>query len=137
MRARFDVFRYNDYDRACLSHLAADDVREFYWHLRQLSDIVEDEAMEYRMALEPGTMVVVHNHRVMHGRTAFNGTRGLCGCYIGDDEFRSTLRRLAREQRENAHLPQGSKASEASEAWSVLLAEGLDARITPPTSIRY
>jgi hypothetical protein len=33
----------------------------------------------------------------MHGRTAFTGKRGLCGCYIGDDEFRSKLRRLAAE----------------------------------------
>ena len=33
----------------------------------------------------------IDNHRVLHGRSAFNGTRRMCGAYVGADEFRSRL----------------------------------------------
>ena len=90
----FERLRYNDYDRLTLSHLPPEEVVLFYEHRRLLSAIVTDPKMELRLPLQPGTMAVIHNHRVMHGRTAFTGRRGLCGCYIGDDEFRSVLRQL-------------------------------------------
>ena len=83
--------------------------------------------MELLLPLQPGTMAIVHNHRVMHGRTAFTGRRGLCGCYIGDDEFRSTLRQLAGQE----------QGGGSDDAWNLLLAEGLDAGLTPPARIRY
>jgi trimethyllysine dioxygenase len=35
--------------------------------------------------------VVVDNHRVLHGRSAFDGKRRMCGAYIGIDEYRSKL----------------------------------------------
>ena len=104
-------------------------VAEFYEHRRLLASIIDDPGMELHHPLQPGTMAVVHNHRVMHGRTAFVGTRGLCGCYIGDDEFRSRLRLLARSTK-------GSDG-EGEDAWNVLLAEGMDNRAMPPTSTRY
>ena len=31
------------------------------------------------------------NHRVLHGRSAFDGKRRMCGAYIGIDEYRSKL----------------------------------------------
>lgn len=34
---------------------------------------------------------VVDNHRVLHGRSAFDGKRRMCGAYIGIDEYRSKL----------------------------------------------
>ena len=66
---------------------------------------------EYWVQLAPGTAVgksfldawsqhldheltgnpVVDNHRVLHGRSAFNGKRRMCGAYIGMDEYRSKL----------------------------------------------
>ena len=36
-------------------------------------------------------MTVVNNHRVLHGRSAFDGKRRMCGAYIGMDEYRSKL----------------------------------------------
>lgn len=33
----------------------------------------------------------IDNHRVLHGRSAFDGARRMCGAYIGGDEFRSRL----------------------------------------------
>jgi trimethyllysine dioxygenase len=122
-----DRFRYNDYDRLTLSHLPSKQVEEFYEHHQHLARIITDPAMEYHHVLKPGMMAVVHNHRVMHGRNAFLGTRGLCGCYIGDDEFRSKLRRLAQLNKEKGHA--------ADNTWNILLNESLDAGITPPSRI--
>lgn len=31
------------------------------------------------------------NHRVLHGRSAFDGIRRMCGAYVGVDEYRSKL----------------------------------------------
>ena len=44
---------------------------------------------------------VIDNHRVLHGRSAFNGKRRMCGAYIGADEFRSRLSVLAERFGEN------------------------------------
>ena len=89
--------------------------------------------MEYHLALPVGTMAVVHNQRVMHGRSAFKGRRGLVGCYIGDDEFRSRLRRLAHELGDFG----SPHPSEEIEPWNLLLGEGLDVGIAPPARLRY
>ena len=40
-------------------------------------------------------VLVVDNHRVLHGRSAFDGKRRMCGAYIGMDEYRSRLAVLA------------------------------------------
>ena len=37
-------------------------------------------------------MVVINNHRVLHGRTGFTGFRNLVGCYVGKDDWESHLR---------------------------------------------
>lgn len=34
---------------------------------------------------------MVDNHRVLHGRSAFDGKRRMCGAYIGVDEYKSKL----------------------------------------------
>jgi trimethyllysine dioxygenase len=42
--------------------------------------------------LDPNVgMTVINNHRVLHGRSAFDGKRRMCGAYIGMDEYRSKL----------------------------------------------
>jgi trimethyllysine dioxygenase len=70
---------------------------------------------EYWVQLTPGTVIgswpltsaprfaqlttdaAIDNHRVMHGRSSFDGKRQMCGAYIGVDEYRSKLAVL-REQ---------------------------------------
>lgn len=34
---------------------------------------------------------MIDNHRVLHGRSSFDGKRRMCGAYIGVDEYRSKL----------------------------------------------
>lgn len=75
------------------------------WH-----KLITSADSEYWVQLSPGTAVgkifvyslaearadiflpvVVDNHRVLHGRSAFTGKRRMCGAYVGVDEYRSKL----------------------------------------------
>ena len=66
----------------------ADTLDVFYRGRRRLATHLSDprHQIEYRMA--SGDVLVVDNHRVLHGRTSFDPTRGnrhLQGCYIDHD----------------------------------------------------
>jgi trimethyllysine dioxygenase len=64
---------------------------------------------EYWVQLQPGTAVVVDNHRVLHGRSAFDGKRRMCGAYIGIDEYRSKLAVLSEKFQPDSVVQQVSK----------------------------
>ena len=46
-------------------------------------------------------VIVIDNHRVLHGRSAFDGQRRMCGAYIGVDEYRSKLAVLTERFRQH------------------------------------
>jgi gamma-butyrobetaine dioxygenase len=73
---------------------------ESYFRLWELLDRPEAQA---RIRLEPGSVVVMDNWRVLHGRTAFTaaGGRWLQGCYADRDALLSTLRVLQRASGES------------------------------------
>lgn len=55
---------------------------------------VNDTKMQLSFPLKPGELFVVDNHRVLHGRSAFDpnkGDRHLQGCYSEKDTLRSRL----------------------------------------------
>lgn len=63
--------------------------------------------------VEPGSGVLIDNHRVMHGRTAFDPSLGrhIRLCHVPRDEFHGRWRELSRKLRPDEHdlyLPQGS-----------------------------
>ena len=62
-----------------------------YEAIRTWKKLLKSADSEYRVQLCPGTAVVVDNHRVLHGRSSFDGKRRMCGAYIGLDEYRSKL----------------------------------------------
>jgi hypothetical protein len=73
------------------------------WHraARRFSALIahEDNVFEYKM--QPGECVVFDNRRVLHGRKAFDtgsGTRWLRGTYIADEDFRSRMASIPREE---------------------------------------
>ncbi|KAF5392276.1 hypothetical protein D9757_001559 [Collybiopsis confluens] len=68
-----------------------DAVTAFYNALRTFHSLLTSADSEYRVQLEPGTAVIIDNHRVLHGRSAFTGRRRMCGAYIGGDDFRAKL----------------------------------------------
>ena len=77
--------------------LATDRLAEFYRARRKLSQLLDDPSLEIRFRLDTGCLVMFHNQRLLHGRTAFRqgGDRHLQGCYIDHDGPDSRLRVLA------------------------------------------
>ncbi|KAF9484366.1 Trimethyllysine dioxygenase [Pholiota conissans] len=89
--------RWNNDDRSVMNHLAPELVEKWYDAIRLWNQCLTSPDSEYWVQLQPGTAVVVDNHRVLHGRSAFDGKRRMCGAYIGVDEYKSKLAVL-REQ---------------------------------------
>ncbi|XP_050704041.1 gamma-butyrobetaine dioxygenase-like isoform X2 [Eriocheir sinensis] len=61
----------------------------FYHAYKLFSDKLRDPSSNLEFSLVPGDLVAFNNHRVLHGRTAFNPTkvaRHLVGCYADMDE---------------------------------------------------
>lgn len=88
-------FRYNPYDRAPLNTVKPDDIQAFYEAYDKLSQIIVDPSNEIRVKLKPGSVLLIDNWRVMHGRSAFEGKRIMGGCYLSRDEWLSKARMLA------------------------------------------
>ncbi|KAF8824903.1 hypothetical protein HHX47_DHR7000212 [Lentinula edodes] len=95
--------RWNNDDRSVLSSISPSLVEEFYTALRTFHSLLTTPDSEFLIQLTPGTAVIVDNHRVLHGRTAFVGNRRMCGAYIGKDEWKAKLRGL-REKYEGKRM---------------------------------
>ena len=77
------------------------DYRRFFRARASLGRLFADPRFELTFRLEPGEMVMFDNHRLLHGRTAFDpseGSRRLEGCYIESDGPRSLYRVLGRRR---------------------------------------
>ncbi len=79
-----------------------DDLDAWYAGRRWLTEWCNDPAHQVTFRLEPGDVMFMDNHRAMHGRTAFDASRGrrhLQGCYIEhngpDTMYRLAVRRRA------------------------------------------
>ena len=60
----------------------------YYRGRRWLAAALNDPARQLHYRMQPGDVVVVDNHRVLHGRSVFDPTRGsrhLQGCYVDHD----------------------------------------------------
>ncbi|KAK3359748.1 hypothetical protein B0T25DRAFT_108493 [Lasiosphaeria hispida] len=64
----------------------------WYNAARKWDEILKRENMQFKFQLKPGTVLIFDNWRVLHGRTAFTGTRRICGGYISMDDFNSRWR---------------------------------------------
>lgn len=83
--------------------LAPDVLDRWYDARRRLADELADpqHRLEFKMAV--GDVLVVDNHRVLHGRRPYDpvaGHRHLQGCYVDHDGPASLLRLLARRRRD-------------------------------------
>ena len=102
------------FDRA-LAPLDADFdmVEALYDAIRQFSLRMASAEFTAEMRVAAGEGVLIDNHRVMHGRTAFDPAAGrrIRLCHVPRDEFHGRLRELARALDPadfDLHLPQGS-----------------------------
>lgn len=78
--ARIVQVRFNNEDRDVL-RLSPDHTVQFYDAFLELSAAVRAPASEVAFYLAPGMLVTFDNWRTLHGRTAFLGTRHMCGAY--------------------------------------------------------
>ena len=74
---------------------------ELYYEARKyLSDLYNSDKFRIEFKLMPGDLMMMDNHRLLHGRTAFNpneGRRFLQGCYLDFDSTEGKLRHLKRK----------------------------------------
>ena len=88
------------YSNQTLQPLPLDEPRidEWYRAYRRLTTMIMDPARQHRRRLDAGDMLVVHGHRVLHGRTAFSGeeaSRHLQTAYFEFDDLLATRDRLS------------------------------------------
>ncbi|XP_023298151.2 trimethyllysine dioxygenase, mitochondrial [Lucilia cuprina] len=86
--------RLNVYDRAVFNTLPQHEMSEFYESFRQFLEIVQSKENQWRLKLEPGTIVIFDNWRVYHGRHAYTGHRTMTGCYVQRTDYMSKARVL-------------------------------------------
>ncbi len=88
---------------------AAPEVLDVYYAARRwLADWLNDPEHQFEFKMEAGDVLVVDNHRVLHGRRPFEssgGHRHLQGCYIDHDGPATMWRLLTRQRREIGARP--------------------------------
>ncbi len=78
--------------------LPAEHMEAVYRAIRKMWKIINDDSLQHVYRLQPGDLHVFDNHRVLHGRLAFDpaaGPRHLQQCSVNRDEFHNRLRILA------------------------------------------
>jgi gamma-butyrobetaine dioxygenase len=87
-------------DLVGVPYVSAADAPALYRALRIWTEAIDDPDNEFRIPLEPGNLLIFHNHRLLHGRTAFelgaHGRRQLIGCYLDYDDLNSRRSIVAR-----------------------------------------
>lgn len=79
--------------------LDVDTLTHFYAGRRRLHEMSNSRDFQISFPFRPGTLLMMNNYRLLHGRTAFNGALGhrhLQGCYIDHDGPASLFRMLAK-----------------------------------------
>ncbi|KAL5525836.1 hypothetical protein ACEPAG_7173 [Sanghuangporus baumii] len=113
--------RYNNDDRSAMKGVSSEELEKWYEALRLWNKTLKSADSEYWVQLSPGTAVIVDNHRVLHGRSAFDGRRRMCGAYIGMDDYRSKLTVLTERFAGKSEAESGEKEKEFKRAnWSPL-----------------
>jgi len=74
---------------------------DYYPAFCRFISLLREERFVTKFRLEAGTCIVFDNHRIVHGREAFeanSGKRHLRGCYVSRGSVRSTYRVLSRHR---------------------------------------
>jgi len=74
-------------------------IASMYAALEKFESILYDKSLWWRPLLQPGDLLVIDNHRVLHGREAFDpiaGERHIQCCNVDRDDFHNRYRRMAK-----------------------------------------
>ena len=91
-----------------------EDVDRLYNAIREFNGRMTSAEFIASIRVAPGDGMLIDNHRVMHGRTAFDPSEGrhIRLCHVPRDEFHGRLRELSRTLSPSTHdiiLPGGSR----------------------------
>ncbi|TPX56170.1 trimethyllysine dioxygenase [Powellomyces hirtus] len=86
--------RHNNEDRSVLRDVSPQHVSIFYAALQLWTRLLKNPAFEYSIKMPRGRAAIIDNWRVLHGRTAFTGSRSLAACYLNRDDYKSRVKTL-------------------------------------------
>ena len=92
---------FNHLDRAPL-FLPELELAAFYRAYGAFARLANDRKLQYRRRLEPGSLVLFDNWRLLHARDAYQGYRRLAGAYLNKEDVESRLRVLRLREKELA-----------------------------------
>lgn len=86
--------RWNNDDRGVVPLVGEQGMTAIKWYnaARSWKRILDQQDMQYWAQLKPGRPLIFDNWRVLHGRSAFTGTRRICGGYLNHDDYISRWR---------------------------------------------
>lgn len=85
--------RWNNADRAGIG-MPTEHSKRWYDAAREFDALVKQKENEYWEQLQPGRVLIFDNWRVLHGRSAFQGKRRICGGYVNRDDWISKYKML-------------------------------------------
>lgn len=89
---RLEQLRFNMNDRAVFDTVPQEEMQTFYNDVHRLATEIQSPANELWFKLEPGTVWLFDNWRVLHGRNRYSGKRTMTGSYVLRTEFMSAAR---------------------------------------------
>ena len=92
-------FRYAHRVTAAPLSISAELVEPVYRATRKLVELMKDSKFVVEFLIKPGDTLAFDNHRILHGRTAYDASRGrrhLLRCEVDREEHHSNLRLLLR-----------------------------------------
>lgn len=81
---------FNNYDRNVM-RLADDQMQQLYEGIALIDGLFNDSQYQWRHQLQAGEAIVFDNWRLLHGRSAFEGSRKMAGAYVNREDFISRL----------------------------------------------
>ncbi|XP_075150970.1 trimethyllysine dioxygenase, mitochondrial-like [Haematobia irritans] len=87
-----DQLRFNSYDRSVFNSFPQNKMKEFYRSMEEFLSKANDNENRWQITLNPGTMVIFDNWRLLHGRCSYIGHRVLARGYVARTDFLSKAR---------------------------------------------
>lgn len=91
---RIEQIRYNLYNRAPIDRLPMNLIRQYYKDLTELTEEIEKPNNRWTFDLNPGTVMILDNWRVLYCNNDVGGRKNMVGCYVMRTEYLSVARTM-------------------------------------------